>query len=60
MTLFQVDLKALKHLNRRVAQLKGYRGTPDELEGDDDRLADARKRANRFLVRMVMFHLGGE
>ncbi|MHC4071195.1 MAG: hypothetical protein ACYTGS_04045 [Planctomycetota bacterium] len=54
-TLFQVDLKTLRHLNRRVKQLKSYRGTPDELPDDEQRLAFARSIATAFLARMIVF-----
>jgi len=57
--LFQVDLQALRHRNRRVEQLKSYRGTEDELPGDEERLSKARKDANHFAVEMLFFYLGG-
>ena len=57
MTLFQVDVKALRLYNLRVEQLKSYRGTADELPGDNERLCHARTLANRFLSRMMFFHL---
>jgi hypothetical protein len=55
MTLFQVDCWRLVHLNRRVEQLKSYKGTNDELPDDGARLAHARKLANRHLKEMLLF-----
>ena len=57
MTLFLADLKVLTLYNRRVHQLKSYHGTPDELPGDDQRLQDARDRANAHLAEMIVYQL---
>ena len=53
----RTHVKKLRHMNRRVEQLKGYAGTEDALPGDPFRLSIARGEATNFAARIVVYAL---
>lgn len=56
-TMWQLDVQVYQLYNRRLQQLKSYRGTPDELTGDDQRIAETRRRMDRHFVEMCLYQL---
>jgi len=56
-TLWTLDVRAYQHYNRRLRQLHSYRGTADELPGDEQRIEDTRRAMDRHFVEMCVYQL---